>query len=83
LTRSLFWTGYALTSLPVVMPAFNLNPDPPQVWYMELFAMTIVSAWVVGGLIMLVSFARGSWLDLRAEIQPSRAHMSEKPETAM
>jgi hypothetical protein len=67
LTRSLFWTGYALTSLPVVMPAFNLNPDPPQVWYMELFAMTIVSAWVVGGLIMLVSFARGSWLALSSD----------------
>jgi hypothetical protein len=81
-TRGLFWTGYALTSLPVVMPAFNLNPDPPQVWYMELFAMTIVSAWVVGGLILLACFARGSWLALRGEPRRSTASMAEKPETA-
>ncbi len=66
-TRWLFWPGYALASLPVVMPALNLNPDPPQAWHHELIAMTVVSAWLFGALLMLACFARGGWLAVRDE----------------
>lgn len=61
-TRWLFWTGYALASLPVIMPAMELDPDPPPGWLAELAARTIVSAWLFGALLLLACFARGAWL---------------------
>lgn len=60
-TRWLFWPGYLLTSLPVIVPALELKPDPPQELYVELFAMTVVSAWVIGALLMLACFFRGAF----------------------
>ncbi len=67
ITRWLFWPGYLLTSLPVIMPAMELDPDPPLGWLAELAARTIVSAWVFGGLLMLICFARGAWIATRTE----------------
>jgi alpha-1,2-mannosyltransferase len=61
-TRVLFWSGYALTSLPVIMPAMEMDPDPPIGFWGEFAARTIVSAWLFGALLMLASFARGMWL---------------------
>jgi alpha-1,2-mannosyltransferase len=61
-TRALFWSGYVLTSLPVVMPAMQIDPDPPIGFWGELAARTIVSAWLFGALLMLACFARGMWL---------------------
>ena len=67
ITRWLFWPGYLLTSLPVIMPAMELDPDPPPGWLAELAARTIVSAWVFGGLLMLICFARGAWIATKTE----------------
>ncbi len=61
-SRWLFWLGYGLTALPVIMPAMNPDADPPASWLGELAARTIVSAWLFGALVMLASFARGAWL---------------------
>jgi hypothetical protein len=61
-TRWLFWPGYVLASLPVILPAMELEPDPPPGLLAELAARTIVSAWLFGALLMLVCFARGAWL---------------------
>lgn len=61
-TRVLFWGGYALASLPVVMPAMELDPDPPVGFWGEVAARTIVSAWLFGALMILACFARGMWL---------------------
>ncbi len=61
-TRVLFWSGYALTSLPVIMPAMQMDPEPPIGVWGELAARTIVSAWLFGALMMLACFARGMWL---------------------
>ena len=61
-TRLLFWSGYALTSLPVIMPAMQIDPEPPIGLWGELAARTIVSAWLFGALLMLAAFARGMWL---------------------
>ncbi|MGB0086105.1 MAG: glycosyltransferase family 87 protein [Rhodomicrobiaceae bacterium] len=61
-TRWLFWTGYALASLPVIMPKMSVDAEPPFSWQAELAARTIVSAWLFGALIMLACFARGAWL---------------------
>ncbi len=60
-TRWLFWTGYALASLPVIMPAMDIDPEPPLGWPAELAARTAVSTWLFGALIMLACFARGAW----------------------
>jgi hypothetical protein len=59
LTRWLFWPGYLMTSIPVIMPAMELDPDPPPGWLAELAARTIMSVWLFGGLLMLACFARG------------------------
>jgi hypothetical protein len=67
MTRWLFWLGYALTSLPVIMPAMKLDPDPPPGWLAELAARTIVSAWVFGGVLMIACFARGLWIATRTK----------------
>jgi hypothetical protein len=61
-THWFFWTGYALASLPVIMPAMELDPDPPPGWLAELAARSIVSAWLFGALLLLACFARGAWL---------------------
>jgi hypothetical protein len=61
-TRWLFWTGYALASLPVIMPALSPDAEPPFSWQAELAARTIVSAWLFGALILLACFARGALL---------------------
>lgn len=66
LTRWSFWTGYVLTSLPVIMPAMELDPDPPPGWLAELAARTIVSAWLFGGLLMIACLARAAWIATRA-----------------
>jgi hypothetical protein len=74
ITRWLFWPGYVLASLPVIMPTLNLNSDPPQAWHIELMAQTIVSAWVYGALLMLVCLGRGAWMATRqASLQPAMA----------
>jgi hypothetical protein len=61
-TRLLFWSGYLLASLPVVMPAIPIDADPPVGFWGEFAARTIVSAWLFGALLMLACFARGMWL---------------------
>jgi hypothetical protein len=61
-TRVLFWSGYLLTSLPVIMPAMQMDPEPPIGLWGELAARTIVSAWLFGALLMLSCFARGMWI---------------------
>jgi hypothetical protein len=61
-TRWLFWSGYILTSLPVIMPTIEIDPDPAPGWLAELGARTIISAWLFGGLLMIACFARGAWL---------------------
>ena len=70
-TRVLFWSGYALTSLPVVMPAIPMDPDPPIGFWGEFAARTIVSAWLFGALLMLACFARGMWLATRSAADAS------------
>jgi hypothetical protein len=83
-TRILFWTGYGLTSLPVLMPDHaSLNPSIPQSFGLEVFARTAASAWVFGGLMMLACFARGAWLGLRGQ-EARRAHRAQslRPEPA-
>jgi hypothetical protein len=54
-TRSLMWGALALISLPVLMP------DLSQGFTAELVARTVVSLWLLGGLLMLVALARGVW----------------------
>ncbi len=61
-SRWLFWGGYVLTAIPVIMPAMQLDPDPPPGWLAELAARTILSAWLYGALLMLACFARAAWL---------------------
>ncbi len=61
-TRALFWPGYVLASLPVVIPTLEIDPDPPVGFWGEVAARTIVSAWLFGALMMLACFARGMWL---------------------
>ena len=58
-TRWLFWPGYLLTSIPVIMPKMEIDPNPPPGWLAELAARTIVSVWLFGALLMLACFARG------------------------
>jgi hypothetical protein len=62
ITRALFWSGYILTALPVIMPEFEIDPNPPPGWLAELAARTIISAWLFGGLLMLAAFARAGWM---------------------
>jgi hypothetical protein len=61
-TRWLFWPGYLLASLPVIMPHLEIDPNPPPGWLAEFAARTIVSAWLFGALLMLACFARGALL---------------------
>jgi hypothetical protein len=55
LSRSLMWSALALISLPVLMP------DLPPGLAAELVARTVVSMWLLGGLLMLIALARGAW----------------------
>jgi len=55
LSRSLMWSALALTSLPVLTP--DLSPGMAA----ELVARTVVSMWLLGGLLMLLAMARGAW----------------------
>ena len=55
LSRSLMWSALALTSLPVLTP--DLSPGMAA----ELVARTVVSMWLLGGLLMLIAMARGAW----------------------
>jgi len=87
ITRWLFWPGYILASLPVIMPSLDLRPDPPQLWYHELFALTAVSAWLFGALLMLACLARGGWLSTRrahdaAKERPAIGPAGQTPEAA-
>ena len=50
LTRWLFWLGYALTALPVVMPAMDPEFELPRSLAAEIAARTLVSAWLFGAL---------------------------------
>jgi hypothetical protein len=59
MTRWLFWPGYLMTSIPVIMPKMEIDPNPPPGWLAELAARTIMSVWLFGGLLMLACFARG------------------------
>jgi Glycosyltransferase family 87 len=54
-SRLLMWGALALISLPVLMP------DSSQGVAAELVARTVVSLWLLGGLLMLVALARGIW----------------------
>jgi hypothetical protein len=78
-TRSLFWTGYALTSIPVIMPAMELDPVEPYGFWAELAARTIVSVWLAGGLMLIAVFARGMWLATR---EASHVSAGERLRTA-
>ncbi len=71
-TRALFWSGYILTALPLIMPEIQIDPDPPYGWLAELAARTIISAWLFGGLLMLAAFARAGWVAI-SETEPSAA----------
>ena len=71
-TRALFWTGYALTTLPLIMPKIEVVPEVPPGWLAELAARTIISAWLFGCLLMIAVFARAGWM-ATAEKQPSPA----------
>jgi hypothetical protein len=64
-TRVLFWSGYGLTSIPVIMPAMQMDPEPVFGFWAELAARTVVSAWLFGALLLLACFARGMWLATR------------------
>lgn len=54
-TRWLMWSGFMLSSLPLVL--VPLDPS----WFTALAARTLVSAWLFGGLLMLAALARGAW----------------------
>ncbi len=80
ITRSLFWIGYALTSLPVIIPAMEIDPDPPSGWLAELAARTIISAWFFGASLLLACFARAAWIASRAEsisVLPATSSLGE------
>src|SRR6185312_13752086 len=53
ITRALMWSGILLSSLPVVVFAF----DPG--WIDSLISRTVFSAWLFGGLCMLGAMTRG------------------------
>ncbi|MFO0992647.1 MAG: glycosyltransferase family 87 protein [Hyphomicrobiales bacterium] len=53
ITRWLMWLGFVLTALPIVL--MPLEPD----WVLTLASRTILSAWLFGGLLMLVGLMRG------------------------
>lgn len=72
-TRWLFWPGYALASLPVIMPAMDPDSDAPRSLLAEIAARTIVSAWFFGALLMLACLARGAWLATRPAKQARRS----------
>lgn len=55
LTRRLMWSGIVLSSLPVVI--LPLEPD----WLGGVLARTVVSAWLIGGLLTFAALARGLW----------------------
>lgn len=71
-THVLFWTGYIMTALPLIMPEIEIDPVIPPGWLAELAARTIVSIWLFGGLLMLSAFARAGWATT-AEKQPATA----------
>jgi len=58
-TRRLVWGSWILASLPVVAP-----PAQPE-WLAELLSRTAVSAWLVGGFLMLAALARGAYMAAR------------------
>jgi hypothetical protein len=62
ITRALFWSGYGLTALPLIMPEIEIDPAIPHGWPAELAARTIISAWLFGGLLMIAAFARAGWI---------------------
>ena len=55
LTRRLMWSGFLLASLPVVF--VPLKPD----WLGAVAARTVISAWLIGGLLVLAALMRGAW----------------------
>ena len=55
LTRRLMWSGFLLASLPVVL--VPLESD----WLGAVAARTAVSAWLIGGLLILAALMRGAW----------------------
>jgi alpha-1,2-mannosyltransferase len=84
-TRWLFWTGIALTSLPVIMPTLTtMNEDPPQTLALEIFARTAVSAWLFGALLLMACFMRGGFRMLRqgAAAAPAEMVIPPRPKTA-
>jgi hypothetical protein len=54
-TRGLMWTGILLSSLPVVI--FSVRPGLADF----LISRTAVSAWLFGGLCMLIAMMHGIW----------------------
>jgi len=65
-TRWMMWGGLVLSALPVVV--FPLAPG----WLGGLAARTIVSAWLIGGLLTLAALARGA-LRVHAAREPGAA----------
>jgi len=55
MTRWLFWIGFGLTALPVVLLPFESG------WLFTLAQRTILSAWLFGGILMLLALMRGLW----------------------
>ena len=49
------WSGFLLASLPVVL--VPLESD----WLGAVVARTAVSAWLIGGLLILAALMRGAW----------------------
>ncbi|WP_088343701.1 MULTISPECIES: glycosyltransferase family 87 protein [Rhodomicrobium] len=72
-TRWLFWIGYVLSALPVVMPAMDPESELPRGLAAEIAARTLVSAWMFGAILMLAAFARGAWLASRSGENPAES----------
>jgi hypothetical protein len=53
--RVMFWAGFALTSLPVVILPL------PESWLGGLAARTIISLWLAGGLLIFAAHAHALW----------------------
>jgi hypothetical protein len=63
----LIWSSLVLTSLPVIVPQQSLGRIG------EVFARTVVSAWLFGGLLLLVALMRALWMMVPPEDAPHTA----------
>ncbi len=63
--RWLLWSGFILAALPIIL--LPLEPD----WVLLVASRTILSAWLLGGLLMLAALMRGLWLLPAKQAQPA------------